>query len=198
MSTRLPFSTSYRSLLRVGTYLIILAILASSIPMAQVYASAYIEPGLVESEAQTVSVIVAGRDAGQAARMIQRAEGTVTNDLWIIDSVAAQIPTENIYWLARQPGIRSIVANRGVHSADAGFDGWVNRRRISDGTRDLAGKLVNAPVPLPDGGLVVMTDEGKLQIFNANGSERQRIRLPKGDYSRSPSGRQHRYYLRSR
>ena len=96
-------------------------------------------------------------DSAAAARAVQHAGGQVSSDLWLIDAVAATIPAGRLQALATTPGLRSIVHNKGVETADkpiepkaepiaiegsdpAAWDGWVTDYRFPvpwDGTPDV-------------------------------------------------------------
>ncbi|NNJ10308.1 S8 family peptidase [Chloroflexales bacterium ZM16-3] len=82
--------------------------------------AAYVDPALAAQTVGQVSVIVSGSNAAQAVEAIG---GTVTDDLWLIEAVAADIPASAVSALASTPGIISVVLNYGVTSSD--WDGWV-------------------------------------------------------------------------
>ncbi|MEZ4637459.1 MAG: hypothetical protein R2856_21320 [Caldilineaceae bacterium] len=105
-------------LVRLGYSLLLATLCLSSAPSASVGAVAYIDPSLMASTDATLSVIVRGADNTDAAQQVARIGGAVTSDLWLIDSVAASIPRAKLTQLAAAPGIMSLVANHGVHSAD--------------------------------------------------------------------------------
>ena len=79
--------------------------------------AAYVEPGLLASQATTLDVIVTGAQAGAAAQAVARAGGRVTGDLWLIDAVAAEIPARQLASLAADARVLSIVDNKGVQGA---------------------------------------------------------------------------------
>jgi hypothetical protein len=54
----------------------------------------------------------------------------VTSDLWLIDAVAAIIPAAQLKPLMVQPGIVSVVDNKGARTADWPQDGWVTDYRF--------------------------------------------------------------------
>ncbi|MBX0328131.1 S8 family peptidase [Oscillochloris sp. ZM17-4] len=83
-------------------------------------AAAYVDPALAAQTVGQVSVIVSGSNVAQA---VEAAGGTVTDDLWLIDAVAADVPASAVRALASAPGIVSVVLNYGVTSSD--WDGWV-------------------------------------------------------------------------
>ncbi|NTW02769.1 MAG: S8 family peptidase [Oscillochloris sp.] len=83
--------------------------------------TAYVDPALTSQAAVgTVSVIVSGSNA---ARAVEAVGGLVTDDLWLINAVAAQVPASVVSVLATKSGVNSVVLNRGVTSSD--WDGWV-------------------------------------------------------------------------
>ncbi|MEI7644180.1 MAG: S8 family peptidase [Chloroflexales bacterium] len=82
--------------------------------------AAYVDPALTRQAAGLVSVIVSGSNAAQAVTSVG---GAVTDDLWLIEAVAAQVPTSAMRDLAAAPGVSSVVLNYGVTSSD--WDGWV-------------------------------------------------------------------------
>ena len=77
----------------------------------------YIEPALVSLETDVLSVIVTASDSADAARAVERVGGQVTSDLWLIEAVAATIPTDQLDALATYSGVRSIVNNKPVRAA---------------------------------------------------------------------------------
>ncbi len=81
---------------------------------------AYIDPALAGRTTDQISVIVSGSNVAQAVAAVG---GTVTADLWLIDAVAAQVPTSALSALAATSGVSSVVLNHGVKSSD--WDGWV-------------------------------------------------------------------------
>jgi hypothetical protein len=69
----------------------------------------YVEPDLAAVEADTVSVIVTANDSlATAATAVERLGGQVISDLWLIEAVAATLPTDQLPALAAEPGIVSI------------------------------------------------------------------------------------------
>jgi serine protease AprX len=96
-----------------------LVLLAYASPAAP-RAAAYVDPALSGRDVGQVSVIVSG---GGAARAVAAAGGVVTDDLWLIDAVAAQVPTAAVRDLAAAPEVSSVVLNYGVTSSD--WNGWV-------------------------------------------------------------------------
>ncbi len=115
----------------------------SSVSNGQV---AYIEPGLLASLAETLSVIVTADDAETAARAVKAVDGQVSSELWLIDAVAATVTANRLADLAAIPGIVSVVDNKGVQAAQlpepddsTGWDGWVTDYRCPvpwDGSPD--------------------------------------------------------------
>ena len=72
----------------------ITALLAGPVPQTAVpsHSAAYVEPGLLASAGDALSVIVTAEDSTAAVRAVARAGGQVTSDLWLIDGVAATLP----------------------------------------------------------------------------------------------------------
>ncbi len=171
---------------RLSYVVLLVALLAPYLPVAQAHALAYVDPSLLGMETQVLPVIVRGQTSASAAKTVKRIGGEVTKDLWIIDSVAASIPASALMQLAGYPGIQSVFANKGVQAADEPFDGWVTPRRILDETRNLRTELQTTPVALPDGAIVLVSKQNKLHILNEDGSERKVERLAKGDYPNPP------------
>ena len=101
---------------------------ASAQAPAPTSGAAYVEPALFSWEAETLPVIVTASDSRAVVRAVEHVDGQVTSDLWLIDSVAATIPANQIKALAAYPGVRSIVNNKGVKTAD--WDGWVTDYRF--------------------------------------------------------------------
>ena len=56
-------------------------------------AAAYVEGGLLSSQDERLSVIVTAEDAQAAARAVVRVGGQVSSELWLVDAVAATVPT---------------------------------------------------------------------------------------------------------
>ena len=113
---------------------------------------AYVDPSLVAVESGALSVIVTGADSVSAAQAVAAVGGSVTSDLWIINGVAAQIPTAILRKLAQTEGVESIIANHGVAAAQTpipdGSDvqGWVTDFRFPvpwNGTPDVVAVGVN-------------------------------------------------------
>src|SRR6266705_811442 len=103
--------------LRFGIVLFMLVSLIGGAATPHAFANtnaAYVEPALLAVVSGDVSIIVAADNSATAASAVQRAGGRATSDLWLIDSVAATLPANQIAALAAMPGIRSIVANRGI------------------------------------------------------------------------------------
>jgi hypothetical protein len=85
---------------------------------------AYVKPGLWTSQADPLAIIVTATDSQTAAQAVERLGGQVTSDLWLIDAVAATLPAGQLKRLAAEPGLISIVENKGVTSSRAPVDGW--------------------------------------------------------------------------
>ncbi|NJN93268.1 MAG: S8 family peptidase [Anaerolineales bacterium] len=138
--------------------------LVSSVPATPL---AYVEPGLRTRQSETLSVIVTAADSQLAAQTVERLGGQVNSDLWLIDAVAATIPTDQLNTLAADPAIVSIVADKEVKSAQSP-DGWVTDFRFPvpfdnrPDAQELAGpywKLAN-PVAIDVGADVLHWDYG--------------------------------------
>ncbi|MDZ4717359.1 MAG: S8 family peptidase [Roseiflexaceae bacterium] len=84
---------------------------------------AYVESAIAQSQDAKQSVIVTATSPERATQAVQQVGGVITSDLWLIDAVAADVPTSKLNLLAGMPGIQSIVANKGVRSTTR--DGWV-------------------------------------------------------------------------
>jgi outer membrane protein assembly factor BamB len=150
---------------------------------------AYIEPGLRLVEAETVSVIVTAADSQLAAEAVEGQGGQVSTELWLIDAVAARLPGDRIDALATSSGIVSIVGNKGVQTAQdpVVWDGYVSDRRIIKASYLLAGSPSTPAVPLPDGGIISIAENGAVLIVNADGSERTRLSLAGGPFNTVPA-----------
>lgn len=79
---------------------------------------AFVEPGLLSQSAAEVSIILTADSARSADRAVRHVGGRVTSELWLIDAVAAVVRSEAIEQLARQPGVRTLVMNKGIRTAD--------------------------------------------------------------------------------
>jgi outer membrane protein assembly factor BamB len=169
-------------LVKLSSVFLLIVLLVAMLPSAPIGHAAYIEPELAAAQTKTVSVIVVGVDSQQVARVVRRLGGEVTNDLWLIDGVAATIPASQLERLSQRPEIHAVMANRGIKTADDSFDGWVNTRRIYQNTVSFADQLESAPVPLADGGIAAISVGGTLQIIDPDGRERSRVSLPQKSY----------------
>ena len=103
---------------------------------------AYVEPALSSTNTDKLSVIVTAGDSDVAAKAVERMGGQVTSNLWLIDAVAATIPTGQLDVLAQMDGIRSIAHNKGVQASQDPIDesGWVTDYRFPvpwDGSPDV-------------------------------------------------------------
>jgi hypothetical protein len=104
--------------------------------------AAYVEPGLRSTESETLSLIVTAANSQAAADVVERVGGQVSSDLWLVDSVAALLPAGRLEALAADPGVRFIVANKSVATAQGPMDaeGWVTDYRFPvpwDGSPDV-------------------------------------------------------------
>src|SRR3972149_3769930 len=173
-----------------GLTLIILASLIGGVmapsPLSPRQAGTYVDPALLAVADGTISAIVTGTDSQEAARAVEHFGGRVTSNLWLIDAVAAALPADQVKSLAAYPGIRSVVMNKSVKASD--WNGYVTDIRIMLSTYMLEGNQIAPAAFLPDGGFVSFSDNGKLLIVNADGTERARVTLPGGGvYSTAPA-----------
>ena len=146
---------------------------------------AYVEPKLLTTDSASLDVIVTGTDSRLAADAVEAAGGTVTSTLWLINAVAATVPTDNLERLATDASVVSIVQNKGVETAGE-FDGWVTDRRILLNWMDLGDTQPTPAAALPDGGAVIVTLNGKLVFLEDDGSVRQQINLAGTGYMTEP------------
>ena len=106
------------------------------------HAAPFVESSLLAADTETISVIVTAGDSQRAAQAVTTADGKVSSDLWLIDAVAATLPTQHLAALAAQPNVISIVENKGVETAGSPMDadGWVTDYRFPvpwDGSPDV-------------------------------------------------------------
>ncbi len=167
------------------TLVVLIVLLAGSLPgRLPARDAAYVEPSLFASAAASLPVIVTATNWQEAAHAVQQLGGQVTSNLWLIDAVAATIPARQVRTLAAYPGVRSVVANKLVRTADASGDwsGWMTQARAIKGSFSLAAVLPLPATYLPDGGLVAVARDGQVLIVNADGSERTRVSLSGGPF----------------
>jgi serine protease AprX len=81
-------------------------------------APAVTNPSLA-SEAADSSVIVQGTSAAAVRAAVAAHHGTVTQDLWIVGGVAADIPAGELAALAAEPGVTHVTEDGAVHVQDA-------------------------------------------------------------------------------
>ena len=98
-----------------------LLLVALVVPMlgarpAPVDHTAYVAGGLADQSGE-ISVIVTGPSATEAAAAVETAGGQVTSDLWLIDGVAARLPAAGLKKLAVLDGVRAVVENQRVETA---------------------------------------------------------------------------------
>jgi outer membrane protein assembly factor BamB len=159
-------------------------------PAASSNETVYIESSLWSSEAEILPVIVTAADSAAAARSVERVGGQVQSDLWLIDAVSAALPGDQLAALAAEPGLISIVRNKGVGPAGdpPDRDGWVTDRREKKALFEMDGGTVHTPpVFLPDGGFVAVAGNGTVVIGNADGSERARLELSGSGFELAPT-----------
>ena len=181
---------------RYTSYLFVFVLLltgcvAPAFPVATT--PAYIEPGLMASTDKTISVIVSASDGATAAKAVRRLGGSVTADLWLVDAVAATIPTAALSRLASIVGIRSVVANTSVSSAQAptpasdGWDGYVSKKLIRRANQIVGGTALVGMAALDNGGAAALGNNGSLVFFAEDGSEVVRLNLPGNNLPFAPS-----------
>ena len=154
----------------------------------QLQRAPYIESGLATMNEAASSVIITADDAAQAAEAAIKLGGQVTNYLWLIDAVAATIPSNRIASLADAPGVRSVVQNRDVRSSSLECDdsvgpaacqgnrpGWVTERRKIKRESVLPAAQRSPIVKLPDGRLVAVAESGSVTYLTGDGSLMQKV-----------------------
>jgi hypothetical protein len=109
------------------TPLIILTLIALILgivgqPFAAEPHQAYVEPGLPAFGVDQMDLIVTGANVDMAAQAVGAIGGEVTTSLWLIDAVAATIPSYQLNSLASMPGILSVVTDKGVGITGKGND----------------------------------------------------------------------------
>ncbi|HSB65809.1 MAG TPA: PQQ-binding-like beta-propeller repeat protein, partial [Anaerolineales bacterium] len=149
--------------------------------------SAYVEPGLAAHTGSTISVIISADSSDTAARAVASIGGEVTSDLWLIDAVAAIIPSNHLETLAAYQGISSIVDNKRVATADQPEgNGWVTNRRAINYSQQLESRQDTPAVFLPDGGIFSPVENGRHLIINADGTLRISLVLTGGPFKTTP------------
>jgi subtilisin family serine protease len=103
--------------------LALLSLPAPAAPLAAA-AQAYVDPALVNRLESQVALIVTGHDATGAALAVKAVGGRVTDELWLINAVAALAPAGSVSALAADPRVLSLVENKGVQTS--GREGWVS------------------------------------------------------------------------
>lgn len=166
--------------------------------------SAYVETGLLSSTVKNISVIVSATDSETAAQAVRNMGGTVTSDLWLIDAVAATLPTDSLAELAQQPGIASIVTNQSVgastgpecdpavieeHGPCSKRPGWVSDRREKKGQIELPNGQKSPIVRMADGHYLAVGEKDTVTFLNSDGAISHQVTFPfKGDGSRPVIG----------
>jgi serine protease AprX len=74
-------------------------------------------PEVSADTSPAVGVIVQARSAHEAAQAVRAAGGTVARELWLVNGVAAQVPSDALDDLARADGVRAVTPDRTVHVA---------------------------------------------------------------------------------
>lgn len=137
--------------------------------------SAYVEPALQSAEAATLSVIVSAGSAEAAAQAVSQVGGRVTADLWLVDGVAATITSASLDQLASIAGVRSVVANASVQSAQApnpttdGWDGYVSKKLVRRNRQPVGGSALVGMAALGNGYVAALGDDGSLVYFDGGG-----------------------------
>ena len=78
-------------------------------------APAAVLPATASTAGSTRSVIVQGSSAAAVRAAVAAHDGTVTQDLWIVNGVAADIPEGALAALAAEPGVTHVSDNAPVH-----------------------------------------------------------------------------------
>ncbi|HKN89592.1 MAG TPA: hypothetical protein VJ622_04865, partial [Acidimicrobiia bacterium] len=82
-------------------------------------AGAWIAPAVAApvpaQEAAATSVIVQATSEAAAHAAVAAHHGTVTQDLWIVNGVAATVPAGEVAGLAGEPGVTHVSENSPVH-----------------------------------------------------------------------------------
>src|SRR3990172_4985946 len=92
---------------------------------------AYLDPALFESREALKSIIVTADRSQTAAQAVERLGGRVTSNLWLINGVAATLPTDQIRELVSDPKVKAVVANKGLRTAgDTNWEGYATNKRI--------------------------------------------------------------------
>ena len=66
-----------------------------------------------------VSVIVSGVNLDDVRSAVMKADGHITTELWLIDSVAATIPRARLSLLRNSPNISSVVSNKRIEASSS-------------------------------------------------------------------------------
>lgn len=145
-------------------------------------APAYVENALWQATDALLSVIVTAESAQAAAAAVEGVGGSVTADLWLVEAAAATIQADRLQELARHPGVRSIVANQTVTSAQApaptdGWDGYVSNKMLRRSNQRVGGSALVGIATLPNGNTVALGNDGSLVYFDEAGSEVKRHQL---------------------
>jgi len=82
-------------------------------------APAVTNPSLASDAAADSAVIVQGTSAAAARAAVAAHHGTVTQDLWIVGGVAADVPAGEVAALAAEPGVLHVTEDVAVHVQDA-------------------------------------------------------------------------------
>ena len=82
-------------------------------------APAVTNPSLASDAAAETSVIVQGTSAAAARAAVAAHGGQVTQDLWIVNGVAADVPAGELAALRAEPGVTHVTEDVAVHVQDA-------------------------------------------------------------------------------
>jgi serine protease AprX len=68
-----------------------------------------------QADGPSAAVVVQATDSSTARAAVERHGGRVTQDLWIIDGVAAEVPVDALSALGSDPGVRHVSEDAAVH-----------------------------------------------------------------------------------
>jgi serine protease AprX len=142
---------------------------------------AYVDPRLSDVHSSAVSTIITGTNAANA---VARVGGRTTADLWLVDAVAAVVPTDAVGRLAADPAVRSIVLNDNVKPSNEGDA--IGARQI-DGMLTLPEKMLAPGTAMPDGGFVSVGEKGRVTLYGKDGEVYREFDLPDDVYKTSPT-----------
>src|SRR2546423_13753168 len=82
-------------------------------------APAITNPSLASDAAADTAVIVQGTSAAAVRAAVAAHYGKVTQDLWIVNGVAADVPAGELAALGAEPGVTHVTEDVAVHVQDA-------------------------------------------------------------------------------